>query len=99
MSEAPRIKLHRLLREFQAGGLGTEDFCAQFERTYNLELDKGTLSPGETTAFGQLFEQVIWYSPFPEDRAEYPGYRNEADIARAAEEAAKNLGEGGQGSE
>ena len=97
MSETPRLRLHRLLRELQAGSLGIEAFCAQFERTYNLELDKSTLSPDEAAAFSQLFEQVVWYSPFPGDRAEYPGYRSEADITRAADEAARRLGEPGLG--
>jgi hypothetical protein len=94
MSEAPSIRLRRLISEFKAGALETRLFCAQFERTYNLELDKSTLSSAEAAAFGPLFEEVIWFSPFPEERAQYPGYRSEADIARAAEIAAQRLGEG-----
>ena len=94
MSEAPKLRLHRLLHQFRARALGTQDFCTQFEHTYNLELDKSTLSSNEAAAFGPLFEEVIWFSPFPEDRAEYPGYRSEADITRAADLAAYLLGEG-----
>lgn len=97
MSETPRLRLHRLVHELRAGSLGIEAFCAQFEHTYNLELDKSTLSPDEAAAFSQLFEQVVLYSPFPEDRAEYSGYRSEADIARAADDAAQRLAERGDG--
>lgn len=93
MSEPPRLRLHRLVQEFRAKTLDTKTFCEQFERTYNLELDKTSLSGREATAFGQLFEEVVWYSPFHEDRAEYPGYRTEFDIARAAENAAQQLAE------
>jgi len=93
MSETPRLRLHRLLREFLAGALGTEAFCAQFEHTYNLDLDKTTLSSREAAAFGQLFEDVVWYSPIPSERAEIPNYRNEADINRAAKAAAASLDE------
>jgi hypothetical protein len=92
MTEQARLRLRRLLAEFRAGVLDTERFCAQFEHTYNLELDKSTLTPDEAVAFGALFEQVVWYSPFREERARIPNYRSEADIARAADAAAHCLG-------
>ena len=91
MTDQARLRLRRLLAEFRAGTLGTEAFCAQFEHTYNLELDKSTLAPAEAAAFGSLFEHVIWYSPFSEERARIPNYRSEADIAQAAELAARCL--------
>lgn len=91
MSEQAPLRLHRLLAEFRAGKLDTETFCAQFERTYNLELDKSALTPAEAAAYGPLFEQVVWYSPFPDERARIPNYRSEADIARAAEAASRCL--------
>lgn len=94
MTESPRERLHRLVVEFRAGSLDAESFCARFETTYNLELDKKTLSSVEAEAFGALFEQVIWYSSIPEESAQIPNYRSEEDIALAVEHAAQRLGEG-----
>jgi hypothetical protein len=37
-----------------------------------MELDKRTLTPVEMDAFSALFEVVIWYSPFPEERKQIP---------------------------
>lgn len=94
MTEPPRERLHRLIAEFRAGSLDTESFCSRFETTYNLELDKQTLTPAEVEAFAELFEQVVWYSPIPDERAQIPNYRSEEDIALAVEHAAQRLGEG-----
>lgn len=91
MTETARLRLHRLLARFRAGELDTGTFCAQFEQTYNLELDKGTLSTVEADAFGALFERVIWYSPFPEERRQIPNYVGEAEISVSAEQAARKL--------
>jgi len=71
--------------------MDAETFCIQFEQTYNMELDKKTLSPSEAQALGELFEQVIWYSPYAEERAKVPNYRGEAEIREAAERAAKRM--------
>jgi hypothetical protein len=92
MTETARLRLRRLLAEFQSGGLNTETFCIQFEHTYNMDLDKRTLLPSEAQAFGDLFEQVIWYSPYPEERAKVPNYRGDAEIREAAARAAERIG-------
>ncbi|HEX4341010.1 MAG TPA: hypothetical protein VH062_34110 [Polyangiaceae bacterium] len=91
MIEAAQVRLRRLLQEFQNGTMDVEPFCTQFEHTYNLELDKRTLSPAEAQAFGELFEEVIWYSPSPEERAKIQNYRGDAEIREAADRAAKRL--------
>lgn len=95
MSESPRLRLRRLIAEFRSGVLDVESFCPQFEHTYNMEVDKQTLTPAEADSFAALFEQVIWYSPLPEERKQIPNYRNEEDIARAVEHAAQRLGSDG----
>jgi hypothetical protein len=92
------MRVHRLLREFREGLLRTEDFCSQFEHAYNLELDKAELSERERLAFAPLFEVVVWFSPFPEERAQIPNYRSEEDVSRAAADAANILGGGEDGS-
>jgi hypothetical protein len=93
VTESPRERLHRLIAEVRAGSLDTEAFCSRFETTYNLELDKTTLSNAEGEAFAALFDQVVWYSPFPDERTQIPNYRSEQDIARAVELAVQRLGE------
>lgn len=91
MNATARLRLHQLLAEFRAGAIDTGTFCAQFEHTYNMELDKGTLSNSEAQAFGELFERVIWYSPFPEERSQIPNYLGEAEIRQAVEQADRTL--------
>jgi hypothetical protein len=91
VTESPRDRLHRLIYEFRAGSLDTESFCARFENTYNLELDKGTLAPAEASTLAELFEQVIWYSPFGQERQQIPNYRSDEDITRAVELAVQHL--------
>jgi hypothetical protein len=94
VNESPRVRLRRLIAEFRAGTLDVESFCPRFEHTYNMELDKRTLSSAEAEAFAALFEQVIWYSPLPDERQQIPNYRSEEEIARAVELAVQRLGEG-----
>ena len=91
MTETPRVRLYLIMEAYRSGVLGVDAFCAQFEQTYNLELDKSTLSQKETQTFQKLFEEVVWYSPFPEERAAIPNYRDDVDVKQAVERAAKEL--------
>ena len=92
MSETPRFRLYRLLAEFRAHVIDTRTFCGEFETTYNLELEDGVLSPTENQAFAELFDRVVWYSPFPEERAKIPHDLGETEISAAVEQAVKRLG-------
>jgi hypothetical protein len=83
--------LKQLLGDYIAGDLETELFCSRFEHIYNMELDRDSLTPNEAAAFGPLFEEVVWYSPFPEERSSIPNYRSAEDIRKAAEIAARGL--------
>src|SRR5262245_3725371 len=87
----PRQRLRWLLSLAADGELSIKEFCEQFERTYNLELDKRALPATEAKVFGDLFEQVVWYSPFPEERADVPNYRSEEQIKAAVEAAVSTL--------
>jgi hypothetical protein len=75
-----RQRLHGLLDLLRSGRLSVDAFCSQFETTYNLEFDKRELTLAEATAFAMLFEKVIWYSPFPEERKAIPHDLGEAEI-------------------
>lgn len=85
-------QLYYVLKTFLKGEYQTTDFCDNYERIYNLELDKKVLNTVEKESFEKLFNTVVYFSEFPEDRKKYSGYKNENDIQEAAEEAAKTLG-------
>lgn len=89
----PKQRLYLLIYRYLRGEIDTRDFCAQFETTFNLELDKATLSEKESVALGRLFDSVVWYSEYPRDREAYPGYRDETEIRAAAVKAREVLGE------
>lgn len=93
MTESPNFRLRRFLDEYLAGALETEQFCSQFEQAYNMELDKETMTRAEADAFNPLFEEVVWYSPFPEEREAIPNYRGDDEIRKAATLAAHRLRE------
>lgn len=86
-SDIARKRLYDLLKWVSSGKLSVEAFCAQFETTYNLELDRSRLALNEEEAFSMLFEQVIWYSPFPEERAKISNYKGEKEILAAVTNA------------
>lgn len=87
----PRERLYWLLDLFKTEQLDTEAFCREFERTYNLELNKADLISKEASAFAALFDKVIWFSPFPEERTRIPNYLGEEQIQAAVDEALRML--------
>lgn len=82
-----RERLYWLISLFKGGQLSTDAFCREFERSYNFELNKADLSPQEGSAFAALFDKVVWFSPFPEERARIPNYLGEEEIQAAADDA------------
>lgn len=93
VTERARRQLRRLLEAFLAAEISIAFFCSEFEREYNLELDSYLLSAVEAKAFKELFDRVVWYSPFDEERALIPNYVGEDEVRKAAEMAAAMLGE------
>lgn len=91
MSSVDARTLCTLIRDFLDGHLEVTSFCDQFEKMYNLDLDKGVLSPVEAEAFRVLFDKIVWYSPYPEERAQIPNYVDEGEIRRAADATASIL--------
>jgi hypothetical protein len=88
MSDASAFdRLFALVTAFLANALSTGDFCERFEDEFNLRSKRMDLSKRQNEIFGQLFEEVVLYSPYPEDRASYSGYRDESAIRSAAERA------------
>jgi hypothetical protein len=66
-------------------------FCREFERTYNLEIDKTQLTDVEREAFSKLFDKIAWYSPFPHERQAIPRYLSGAQIRQAVGETRSAL--------
>jgi hypothetical protein len=80
-----------MVSRFVSGEMDTCDFCSQFEVAFNLDIDKAALSRRELEAFTSLFNEVVYYSPFLEERAVIPNYRDEAQIRAAAEACLQRL--------
>lgn len=87
----PRQRLIDLVKCLRAGSISVETFCKDFETTYNLSVDKSSLNRVESAAFAALFEVVIWYSPFPEERKRIPNYVGEEEVLEAASDADRLL--------
>lgn len=79
--------LHKLLADYLGGSIDTALFCSNFEQAFNFDVDRCDLTPTEEAAFERLFNEVVYFSPFPEERAAIPNYRNETEIRQAAEAA------------
>jgi hypothetical protein len=86
-----RDRLIKLLQEFSAQVLSVTQFCEAYERAYNLEINKSELTPAERATFQQLFDEVVYYSPYEDDRVNYPGYRDDGQIRHAAARAMELL--------
>ena len=70
-----------------------DHFRMQFEDIYHVRLAPESVSRAQRDVISRLFDVVARYSPFPHDRAAYPGiYRDEEDVEKAAEQARKELG-------
>jgi hypothetical protein len=78
-----RAKLYWLIDLYASGHHDVGTFCKEFERAYNLEVDRSELSGKEQKVFAELFEKVVLYSPFPSELATVPIYQSAAQIAAA----------------
>lgn len=89
-------RVRAVLLQLCRNELGIEDFCQQFERLWSFGVDRGGLSEDLSSCLQTLFNEVVWFSPFPRAEWSYPCYRDEREIRRAAEPAMILLGCGGQ---
>jgi hypothetical protein len=81
-----------LFRRFLSDENDVGSFCDEFEVLFNLEIDKSLLDSDELEDLSTLFDVVVWYSPFPEERAVIPNYKDEQTIINATKIAANSLG-------
>jgi len=76
--------LHKLLADYLSGRIDTQLFCSNFEQAFNFDVARDELSDRENASFQLLFDKVVSFSPFAEERATVPNYRSEGEIRRAA---------------
>jgi hypothetical protein len=86
-----RDKLYWLMNLLLTDHHDAGTFCKEFERAYNFEVDKITLSDPERKAFAALFERVVWYSPYPDERKIVPKYQSGAQIREAVRDTRRAL--------
>jgi hypothetical protein len=87
MLPSGKDKLYWLIRLFVSDHHDLRTFCREFETTYNFEVDDSELSVQERAVFGDLFNKVILYSPFPEEIKIYPAYQSTEQIRDAVRTA------------
>lgn len=91
-NEPTRDRIFRLLRLAIGSDISHDDFRSLFERLYNLELERDEVSAVEFEALQELFDRIVWYSPFPEDRQSISNYIDEAEVDAAVTRARAKLG-------
>jgi hypothetical protein len=91
MMETDSQRLYWLLRSYCEGNIDSKSFCDAFEMAFNYEVDKSQLSAREHAIFKALFDEVVYFSPFPEEIKIFPLYRSSAQIGIAARKAQEEL--------
>ena len=84
---AGRVELMRLLSLKVGTEISFKDFRIAIERLYNFQLEWADFSKEELDAVEKLFDEIVWYSPYPEERDAIPAYKDEDDIRRALRRA------------
>ena len=69
-----------LLRDVSSEKISVQYFCSHYERLFNFKLNKKLLSEYEKKIYNDLFDKVVWYSPFIEERRKIPNYLDESTI-------------------
>ena len=75
--------LRKLIANFIDHKLDVPTFCAWFEQSYNFDTERAELTARERDAFEGLFNEVVYYSPLPDERATIANYRGEDEIVDA----------------
>jgi hypothetical protein len=85
-------RIHKLLKLSPGKDIGYDEFRCEFECAFNFGLDRVSVSDAEFRALQELFDKVVWYSPYPDERAEIPSYIGESGMAVAVARARCALG-------
>lgn len=87
-----REKLVNLMRQVRRKELRIDEFCREYESTWNFELQPGEAGDREAELLKAVFDVVVLFSPYEEERERYPGYKSEAAVLGAVDQALQELG-------
>jgi hypothetical protein len=62
------------------------NFCDAFEVCFNEAVDTHMITDVDIRIFQKLFDKVVWYSPYPDERARVPNYVSEDEILSMAKQ-------------
>ncbi|MGH7028475.1 hypothetical protein, partial [Brevundimonas sp.] len=74
-----------LIDAVRQGTMSVSDFASAVENEWNFGTERAALSEHERASLQKLFDVVVYYSPYPEERARIPNYRDENDVMLAAQ--------------
>ena len=80
-----------LIEAVQQGSMTVGGFSSSVEREWNFGDERATLSETHKAAIQHLFDVVAYYSPYPDERARIPNYRDEQDVLLAAQVCRRSL--------
>lgn len=88
----PAAALKALIKKVLDLEIDADEFCEQFERLYNFEVDKHALSDQEKRVYDALFDKVVYYSPFADEVDAVPNYVGDNEIMECVAAAYDELG-------
>lgn len=81
--KSPRDRLVAVLNMEPGIDISYFNFCMEFEHYYNFDLSIDDYRPEEIKILENLFDVVVMYSPFEEERVRIPIYVGEKAVDRA----------------
>ena len=80
-----------LIEAVEQGSMTVGNFSSSVEREWNFGEERATLPEPHKAAIQHLFDVVVYYSPYPDERARIPNYRDEQDVLLAAQTCRRSL--------
>lgn len=80
-------KILLLLGNFQEHKITVQTFCSAYEDIWNFEITPKNVPEAIYPILSRLFDEVVYYSPFPKNQWDYPCYRTEEEIRHAVTQA------------
>ena len=82
-----------LVRQLLKGEIEVVEFCDAFENWWNFLVEKSDVNAALHDAYDQLFNIVVWYSPFPEEKEQIINYKSEEEVMEAARKFIRTVDE------
>lgn len=92
MSGEAMMALKKLTLRVSRGEISVAEFCDKYEDLFNFEVKKTEIPLPELKVYSDLFEKVVYFSPFKDEVERIPIYFGEEEILDAARTACKTLG-------